>query len=43
MNIITKVVMPPQVQQDVCSKDEIGQQMYVTHVEKRITSDTVSI
>ena len=43
MNIITKVVMPPQVQQDVCSKDEIGQQMYVTHVKKRITSDTVSI
>jgi hypothetical protein len=42
-NIITKVVMPTQVQTDVCSQDEIGQKAYVTFVEKRINTNEVSV
>lgn len=42
-NIITKVVMPTQVQKDICNQDEIGQQKYVTFVEKRINKNEVNI
>ena len=43
MNIITKVVMPTQVQEDVCNRDEIGQQKYVKFVEERINTNEVNI
>ena len=42
-NIITKMVMPTQVQKDICNHDEIGQQEYVTFVEKRINKNEVNI
>ena len=35
-NIITRVVMPPHVQRDVCCQEEIGQPKYVAFVEERI-------
>jgi len=31
-NIITKIVMPAQIQKDVCSRDDIGQQEYARFV-----------
>ena len=42
-NVITKVVMPPHVQKDVCSQEENGQQKYVAFVEERINKNKVSI
>ena len=42
-NIITKVVMPPHVEKDVCSQDEIGQQNYVALVKARINKNEVSV
>jgi len=35
-NIITKVVMPAEVQKDVCNQDDIGQQAYAKFVEEHI-------
>ena len=32
-NIITKVVMPAQIEKDVCKRDDIGQQEYARFVE----------
>ena len=43
INIITKMVMPTQVQKDICNQDEIGQQENVTFVEKRINKNEVNI
>ena len=43
VNIITKVIMPTQVQKDVCNQDEIGHQKYTTFVGERINSDEVGI
>jgi len=40
---ITKVVMPAEVQTDVCNQDDIGQQKYIKFVEKRINTNEVSI
>ena len=37
------MVMPTQVQKDICNQDEIGQQEYVTFVEKRISKNEVNI
>ena len=42
-NIITKVVMPAEVQKDVCNQDDIGQQAYSKFVEEHIKTDEVSI
>ena len=42
-NIITRVVMPPEVQKDVCNQDDIGQQKYRKFVEERINTNEVSI
>jgi len=42
-NIITKVVMPAEVQTDVCNQDDIGQQKYIKFVEERINTNEVSI
>ena len=42
-NIITKVVMPTEVQKDVYNQDEIGQQMYIIFVEQRIYKTEVNI
>lgn len=43
INIITKVVMPPQIQKDICSQDEIGQQKYTAFVNERINTQEVNI
>ncbi|KAL5007723.1 hypothetical protein ScPMuIL_016529 [Solemya velum] len=43
INIITKVVMPNQVQKDVCSRDEIGQVKYVKFLEERINKNEVNL
>ena len=42
-NIITKVVMPAEVQKDVCNQDGIGQQAYAKFVEEHIKTNEVSI
>jgi len=42
-NIITKVVMPAQIQKDVCSRDDIGQQEYARFVQERINTNEVSV
>jgi len=42
-NIITKVVMPAEVQKDVCNQEDIGQQKYANFVEERINTNEVSI
>jgi len=42
-NITTKVVMPAEVQKDVCNQDDIGQQAYVKFVEEHIKTNEVSI
>ena len=42
-NIITRVVMPAEVQKDVCNQDDIGQQKYRQFVEERIDTIEVSI
>lgn len=42
-NIITKVVMPSEVQHDLCLHDEIGQEKYVAFVQERIRTNEVSI
>jgi len=42
-NIITKVVMPAEVQKDVCNQDDIGQQAYAKFAEERIKTNEVSI
>ena len=42
-NIITKVVMPPHVEKDVCSQDEIGQQNYVAFVKEHINKNEVNV
>jgi len=42
-NIITMVVMPADVQKDVCNQEDIGQQKYANFVEERINTNEVSI
>jgi len=42
-NIITRVVMPAEVQKDVCNQHDIGQQKYRKFVEERISTNEVSI
>jgi len=42
-NIITNVVMPAQVQKDICSQDEIGQQKYTAFVDQRINTNEVNL
>jgi len=42
-NIITKAVMPAQIQKDVCSRDDIGQQKYARFVQERINTNEVSV
>jgi len=42
-NIITKVVMPAQIQKDVCSRDDTGQQEYARFVQERINTNEVSV
>ena len=42
-NIITRVVMPSEVQKDVCNQHDIGQQKYRKFVEERISTNEVSI
>ena len=42
-NIITKVVMPAEVQTDVCNQDDIGQRKYIKFVVERINTNVVSI
>jgi len=42
-NIITKIVMPAEVQKDVCNQDDFGQQAYAKFVEERIKTNEVSI
>ena len=42
-NIITMVVMPAEVQNDVCNQEDIGQQKYANFVEERINTNEVSI
>ena len=42
-NIITMVVMPAEVQKDVCNQEDIGQQKYANFVEERINTNEVSI
>jgi len=41
-NIITMVVMPAEVQNDVCNQEDIGQQKYANFVEERINTNEVS-
>lgn len=41
-NIITNVVMPNQVQKDVCNQDETGQLKYITFVKERINDNEVN-
>ena len=43
MNIITKVVMPAEVQKDVCNQHEIGQKVYDTFVAKRINTSEINL
>jgi len=42
-NIITRVMMPAEVQKDVCNQDDIGQQKYRKFVEERINTNELSI
>jgi len=42
-NNTTRVVMPAEVQKDVCNQDDIGQQKYRKFVEERINTNEVSI
>jgi len=42
-NIITKVVMPAEVQKDVCNQDDTGQQAYAKFVDEHIKTNEVSI
>ena len=42
-NIITKVVMPVHVQKDVCSQDEIGQEMYAKYFVEHINTNKVNV
>jgi len=42
-NIITNVVMPADVQTDVCNQDDIGQEKYIKFVEEHINKKEVSI
>ncbi len=41
-NIITKVVMPAEVQKDMCNQEDIGQQAYAKFVEERINTNEVN-
>ena len=42
-NIITKVVMPAEVQKDVCNQYEIGQKAYDTFVAERINTNEINL
>lgn len=42
-NIITKVVMPAEVEKDVCNQDEIGQKAYDTFVAERINTNEINL
>jgi len=42
-NIVTKVVMPAQIQKDVCSRNDIGQQKYARFVQERINTSEISV
>ncbi len=42
-NIIATVVMPADVQKDVCNQDDIGQQAYAKFVEERISTNEISV
>ena len=41
-NIITQVLMPAEVQKNVCNQDDIGQQAYATFVKERINTREVN-
>src|SRR6218665_2718172 len=43
INIITKVVMLPQVQKDICSQDEIDQQKYKAFDDERVNTTEVNL
>ncbi len=42
-NIITKVLMPAEMQKDVCNQDDIGQQAYAKFGKERININEVNI
>jgi hypothetical protein len=43
VNIVTKVVVPSEVKNDICSQAEIGQKKYNEFVEERINKTEVSV
>jgi len=42
-NIITKVVVPAEVQKDLCNQDDINQQEYAKFIEERTNTNEVSV
>ena len=43
MNLVTKVVMPNEVKEDLCNQRKIGRQLLEEFVEERIKSQSVNL